>query len=320
MEDAITDVAGVKVGHWTDLEAATGCTVVLCEAGAMPGVDVRGAASGTIATDALRPGSFLRAINGVVLSGGSAFGLATASGVMRWCEEAGIGLSFGGQRVPIVAGAILFDLGLGSATVRPGPGEGYAAAAAAKGGAVAQGSVGAGTGATVAKLLGREGVRKGGIGTASEAFGDGLVVGALFAVNCVGDVIDSATGRVIAGARRDGGGDTISSLRVGPPGAGAGNTTLGVVATNARLDKEQTNRLATVAHNGLARAIRPAHTMMDGDTIFTMATGEKVIAAESIVALETFATLAVERAIVKGVLAATSLAGVPSVRDAETGA
>jgi Peptidase family S58 len=204
MEDAITDVAGVKVGHWTDLEAATGCTVVLCEAGAMPGVDVRGAASGTIATDALRPGSFLRAINGVVLSGGSAFGLATASGVMRWCEEAGIGLSFGGQRVPIVAGAILFDLGLGSATVRPGPGEGYAAAAAAKGGAVAQGSVGAGTGATVAKLLGREGVRKGGIGTASEAFGDGLVVGALFAVNCVGDVIDSATGRVIAGARRDG--------------------------------------------------------------------------------------------------------------------
>jgi L-aminopeptidase/D-esterase-like protein len=317
VEDAITDVAGIKVGHWTDLGAATGCTVVLCEAGAMPGVDVRGAASGTIGTDALRPGSFLRELHAVVLSGGSAFGLSTAAGVTRWCEETGIGLSFGGQRIPIVAGAILFDLLLGAADVRPDPEAGYAAAAAAKGGAVEQGSVGAGTGATVAKLLGREGVRKGGIGTASEAFGDGLAVGALFAVNCVGDVIDSATGKVIAGARSDSGLDTIAALRAGRPGRGGSNTTLGVVATNARLDKEQTNRLATIAHNGLARAVRPAHTMMDGDTIFTMATGERELSPDRILALETFATLAVERAIVKGVLAATSLGGVPSVREAQ---
>jgi L-aminopeptidase/D-esterase-like protein len=234
-----------------------------------------------------------------------------------WCEETGIGLSFGGQRIPIVAGAILFDLLLGAADVRPDPEAGYAAAAAAKGGAVEQGSVGAGTGATVAKLLGREGVRKGGIGTASEAFGDGLAVGALFAVNCVGDVIDSATGKVIAGARSDSGLDTLAALRAGRPGMGGSNTTIGVVATNAQLDKEQTNRLATIAHNGLARAVRPAHTMMDGDTIFTMATGERELSPDAVLALETFATLAVERAIVKGVLAATSLGGVPSVREAQ---
>jgi len=314
--DAITDVPGIKVGHWTDRRAATGCTVVLCERGATGGVDVRGAAPGTIETDFLRPGNLGPPLHAVLLTGGSAFGLAAAVGVMRWCEEHGIGFEFGGARVPLVAGAVIFDLATGRGDVRPDAAAGYKAAAAAKAGRVAEGSVGAGTGATVAKLLGGGRALKGGVGSASEAFGGGLIVGALVAVNCVGEVVDSRDGSVVAAPREAAAAFAAidQALREGaePP---RGNTTIGVVATNARLTREQANRLAAVAHDGLARAVRPAHTQHDGDTLFAMATGEAEMAARQVTALEHFACRALERAIVKAVLAATSLAGVPSVRE-----
>src|SRR6266508_2534196 len=194
--DAITDVTGIKVGHWTDKQAATGCSVVLCEQGAVGGVDVRGAAPGTFETDALRPGYMVPTVHAILLTGGSAFGLNAAAGVMRWCEEHGIGFSFGGSVIPIVSGAVIFDLGIGRRDVRPNSESGYAAAAAAKTGRVAEGSVGVGTGATVAKLMGREFWLKGGVGTASDALDEGIVVAALVAVNAVGDVIDSRDGSV----------------------------------------------------------------------------------------------------------------------------
>jgi L-aminopeptidase/D-esterase-like protein len=317
LNDAITDVPGVKVGHWTDLDAATGCTVVLCEAGAMPGVDVRGASPGGHDTDLMKPGYAAQAVHAVVLTGGSLFGMASIPGVVRWCEEQGIGITFARQRIPIVTGAVIFDLNTGRSDVRPGIEAGYAAAGAAKSGRVAEGTVGAGTGATVAKLMGADRNLKGGIGTASETFGDGFVVGALMVVNAVGDIVDSSTGELIAGPRGEDGGfvDTIAALRARSRRVPEGNTTIGVVATNAKLTKEQTNRLAAIAHDGMARAIRPVHTTGDGDTMFALATGEKEMAATRIIALETLAALAVERAIHKAVLAATSLAGVPSVTE-----
>jgi L-aminopeptidase/D-esterase-like protein len=313
--DAITDVPGIKVGHWTNRRAATGCTVVVCEAGAIGGVDVRGGAPGTIGTDGLRVGMMSLGVNAVLLTGGSSFGLAAAAGVMRWCEENGIGATFGRNRIPIVSGAVIFDLGIGRADVRPDAAAGYTAASRAKGGRVAEGSVGAGTGATVAKLSGAP--VKGGIGTASETFGDGIIVGALAVVNAIGDIIDSTDGSVVAGSSLRGGGfgDSLETLRRRPSEPPAGNTTNVVVATNARLTREQANRLATIAHDGMARAIRPVHSPGDGDTVFALATGEREIAPLAMIALETFAALAVERAIVKGVRAATSLAGVPSVSD-----
>ena len=315
--DAITDVAGIKVGHWTDLDAATGCSVVLCEAGATGGVDVRGAAPGTRETDLLRPGTLVDRVHAVLLTGGSAYGLDAAGGVMRWCEEHGIGFSYGGVVVPIVPAAVLFDLNVGLGDVRPDAAAGYAAAEAAAAGAVAEGSVGAGTGAKVAGALGPEGAFKGGIGTASEATASGIVVGALVAVNAAGDVID-ADGTVIAGPR-DAEGEMQSTqelLRQGRvPPARPENTTLAVVATNARLNKEEANRLAALAHDGFARAINPVHTLADGDVAFALATGEREASRAELRALEALASLAVQRAIVKAVLAATSLAGVPSVSE-----
>ena len=320
LNDAITDVPGIKVGHWTDRRAATGCTVVLYEPGAMPGVDVRGGAPGTIETDLLRPGYAAQALHAVVLTGGSLFGLASVAGVVRWCEEQAVGITFGRQRIPIVSGAVVFDLNTGRSDSRPTAESGYAAAATARSGRVAEGSVGAGTGATVAKLMGANRRLKGGIGTASEVLADGLIVGAIVAVNAVGDILDSRDGSVVAGPRGEPGAflDTMAGLRAGTrrdAQAAEGNTTIGVVATNARLTKEQANRLATIAHDGLARAIRPVHTSADGDTVFAMATGEIEISPARVTALEAFAALAVERAIVKGVLAAKSLAGVPSVSE-----
>ena len=318
--DAITDVPGIKVGHWSDRRAATGCTVVLYEPGAMPGVDVRGAAPGTHETDLLRPGYAAQALHAVVLTGGSLFGLAAIAGVVRWCEEQGVGITFGRQCIPIVSGAVVFDLNTGRSDVRPTAESGYAAASAAKRGRVVQGSVGGGAGATVAKLMGANRSLKGGVGTASEALDDGIVVGAIVVVNAVGDIIDSRDGSTIAGPRGEAWAflDSLSAVRSGSRrgsqnGAPEGNTTIGVVATNAKLTKEQANRLATVAHDGLARAIRPVHTSADGDTVFAMATGEVALSDARITALEAFAALAVERAIVKGVLAAKGLAGVPSV-------
>jgi L-aminopeptidase/D-esterase-like protein len=288
---------------------------VLCPEGTVGGVAVRGGAPGTRETDLLRPGNLVQRVDAVLLAGGSAFGLDAAAGVMRWCEEHGRGLPFGGTRVPIVVGAVLFDLGVGRSDVRPDAAAGYAAAAAATGGRTALGSVGAGTGATVAKALGAARALKGGIGSASETLAGGIVVAALIAVNAVGEVVDSSTGAVIVGPRAAAGrfADSLAAIRGGaletPVGA---NTTIGVVATNAVLTKEQANRLASVAHDGIARAVRPAHMATDGDTIFALATGERPADQAALRAIEALAPVAVERAIVSAVRSARTLAGVPS--------
>jgi len=316
--DAITAVPGLRVGHWTERRAATGCTVVLCEGSAVAAVDVRGGAPGTRETDVLRPGNLVDRVHAVLLSGGSAFGLDAATGVMRFLEERGIGVPTPGGPVPIVVGAVLYDLSIGRADVRPDADAGYAACRAARSGRFAQGSVGAGTGATVGKALGHARAVKGGIGSAAEALPGGMVVGALVAVNCFGEVVDPDSGRVLAGPRDENGAfaGTLDVLRKRPPSLlfGATNSTIGLVATNARLTREQAYRLAVMAHDGLARAVRPAHTPVDGDVFFALATGAGEAAAD-IIALGALAARAVERAIVRGVTEATGLAGVPSVGD-----
>lgn len=320
--DGITRVPGIKVGHYTDLDSATGCTVVLSEDGAVGGVDVRGSAPGTRETDVLRAGALVSKVHGVLLSGGSAFGLDAASGVVRYLEDRGLGFRIAGAVVPIVPAAILFDLGLVTGDVRPGPAEGYRACEQASSGDVAQGSVGAGTGATVGKLLGAAHAVKGGIGTASVDLGDGLLVGAIVAVNAIGSVFDPDGGSLLAGPRDGDGASMLDSIelmtspgfRRGIGGAGPSSTTIGVVATSAALTKEQANKLAAVAHDGLALAVRPAHLMGDGDTVFALATGardgpfdlDRVLAA---------AVICVGRAIARGVSEADGLGGVPSVRE-----
>ena len=324
-DDGLTRVPGIKVGHYTDAEAATGCTVVLCESGAVAGVDVRGSAPGTLGTDLLRPTSLVSQVHAVVLSGGSAFGLDAASGVVRFLEARGIGYEMGPVRVPIVTAAILFDLGIGDHTVRPGPEEGYQACRNATSGAIAEGSVGAGTGATVGNLLGRERAVKGGIGTAAVDLGEGVAVAAIMAVNAVGSVFDPDTGALIAGPRRDDGSEMIDLLAtitspeyVSGGGLPPTNTTIGVVATNATLSKEQANKLASVAHDGLAMAIRPAHTMIDGDTIFALATGGLDRPAD-MNRLCAAAVVCVSRAIVRGVRKAKGIGGVPAVTELTAG-
>ena len=318
--DGITAVDGIRVGQYTDLEAATGCTVVLCEAGAVGGVDVRGSAPGTRETDLLRPTTLVSEVHAVLLSGGSTFGLDAASGVMRYLEERGVGLNFGGRTIPIVPAAILFDLGMVTDRVRPGPDEGYAACENATSGEIAEGNAGAGTGATVAKLLGRRRGVKGGTGTASMDLGAGLVVGALVCVNALGGVHDAETGSLVAGPRDDNGGmGDAMRLMTSPDYLGASpspgaNTTIGVVATNARLTKEQANKLADVAHDGMAMAVRPAHTMSDGDTMFALGTGT-LDGHSDIGRIGAAATLCVARAIVRGVRKAESLGGVPSLSE-----
>ena len=320
--DAITDVPGIRVGHWTNRRAATGCTVVLCPPeGAVGGVDVRGGAPGTRETDLLQSGRLVERVHAVVLAGGSAFGLDAASGVMRYLEERGVGYdTHGGARVPIVPAAILFDLSIGRADVRPTAESGYRAARAAKRGRVAQGSVGAGTGATVAKAGGEDRRLKGGLGTACERGPGGLLVGALAAVNAGGDIIDPDRGRAIAapraesGAFLDGWELARSGVEPGPPPGES--TTLAVVATNASLSKERANRLASIAQDGFARAIRPAHGIGDGDIVFVLATGEVAVDEPAAYrALEALAVRAVERAIMRGVFCATGLAGVPSAQE-----
>ena len=278
--NTLTAVPGIKVGHATDPVGLTGCTVVLCEAGAVGGVDQRGGAPGTRETDLLRPMHLVQKVHGVMLAGGSAFGLAAADGVMRYLAERGIGVKAGPARVPIVPAAILFDLAVGSADARPDAEMGYAACLAASDEAVAQGNVGAGTGCSAGKLLGARHATKTGIGSAAIELGGGLVVAALIAVNPFGDVVDEA-GRIIAGTRPlrgEGYADTLALLR-GMTGRLAlriaGATVIGVVATNARLDKEQVNKVAQMAQDGLARTIRPAHTLFDGDTLFALATGQR---------------------------------------------
>jgi L-aminopeptidase/D-esterase-like protein len=313
---SITDVPGIRVGHWTDRRGLTGCTVVLPDRPAVSGADVRGAAPGTRETDLLRPGNLVQHVHAVVLAGGSAFGLEAASGVVRYLAEHGRGFPFSRGVVPIVPAAILFDLLVGRPDAWPDADAGYRAAASART-RVAEGSVGAGTGATVAKTLGPERAIKGGIGTASEHAYNGLIAGAIAAVNASGDVYDTESGRQLAGPRADDGSfdDATEILREGrvwQPERPDENTVLCVVATNAALTKEQTNRLATVCHDGLARAVRPAHTQSDGDTIFTLATGDHVLDGADYRIVEALATRAVERAIARGVTEAESMGGVPS--------
>lgn len=312
---SITDVEGLEVGHATDLSALTGCTVVLCRKGAIAGGAVRGLAPGTRETDLLRPGTLVEKAHAVLLTGGSAFGLAAADGVMRYLEEQGIGFETGVAKVPIVPAAVLFDLALGDAKVRPDASMGYAACQTASSGERRQGNIGAGTGATVGKLLGMARAMKAGLGTASLRAGR-LVVGALVAVNAFGDVVDPSNGRIIAGARKpqnDGFLNTALALRsVAVRNILAlQHTIIGVVATNARLDMAEVNELAAAAHDGLARMVRPAHTLFDGDTLFALATGQ-VRAHRALVS--DLAAEAVALAILNAVWAAEDAGGLPSAR------
>ena len=318
---AITDIAGLKVGHCTDPRRPTGCTVLLCEAGVVAGVDVRGAAPGTRETDLLHPLATLAEVHALLLTGGSAFGLDAASGVMRWLEERGHGVSVGPARIPIVPAAVLFDLWLGDARIRPDAAAGYAACEAASTQAPAQGNVGAGAGATVGKLFGIDRAMKGGIGTASIKVGR-ITVAALVAVNAIGDVVDPANGKVVAGARRDDGAaplNTLAALCDGhlPEHLMAGMaTTIGIVATDAALNKTQANKLASMAHDGLARSINPVHTANDGDVMFALATGGTGLAGQLTV-LGALAAEVTARAVLNAVRAARGLPDpvIPSARD-----
>lgn len=308
---AITDVTGIEVGHYGDTRRPTGCSVVIARQGAVAGVDVRGAAPGTRETDLLHPGNLVPVVHAVLLAGGSAWGLDAAGGVMRWLEEHQIGLDTGHGLVPIVPAAVVFDLGVGDARIRPDAQAGYQACAMASRQAPAQGNVGAGSGALVGKLLGMARAMKGGVGTASVRAG-GFTVGALIVCNAVGDVLDPATGQVLAGARTADGHalqNTRDALLAGhlPQHLLAGtNTTIGVIATDAVLTKPQAQRLAQVAHDGLARSINPVHTMLDGDTLFALGTGASGKAADMLL-LATLAAEATARAVVNAVRAARSL-------------
>ena len=318
---AITDIAGLKVGHFTDARRPTGCTVLLCEAGAVAGVDVRGAAPGTRETDLLHPLATISQVHALLLTGGSAFGLDAASGVMRWLEERGHGVLVGPARVPIVPAAVLFDLWLGDARIRPDAAAGYAACEAASTDHPAQGSVGAGAGAAVGKLFGIARAMKGGIGSASIKVG-AITVAALVAVNAIGDVVDPASGRVIAGARGDDGRtplDTLAALVDGqlPAHLMAGMaTTIGIVATDALLSKTEANKLAAMAHDGLARSINPVHTAGDGDALFAVATGGSGKPGHLTV-LGALAAEVTARAVLNAVRAAHGLTDpdLPSARD-----
>jgi L-aminopeptidase/D-esterase-like protein len=318
INDSITDVAGIRVGHWTNRRAATGCTVVLCPTGTVGGVDVRGAAPGTHETDLLRPENSISEVHAILLSGGSAFGLVAASGVTEELAERGVGISFGGHTIPIVPAAILFDLEVGRAA-HPDADAGRRAVRRARGGVIEVGSVGAGTGATIAKSAGREHALKGGIGTASELLDSGVVVAALVALNAVGGVRDPRTGEQIAAPRGKRSefqdlDDLVRAMPAVSPTPGE-NTTLAVVATNARLTKTQTNRMATVAHDGFGSAIWPVHTRADGDVVFALATGEVDVAAAELTGIDAYATRVVERAIENAVRSAESLADTPSVAE-----
>ena len=328
LKNSITDVPGIRVGHAQDMEALTGCTVVLCEEGAVGGVDQRGGAPGTRETDALHPMHLVQKVHAVVLSGGSAFGLDSASGVVRYLEERGVGFDVRVARVPIVPAAILFDLGIGRSDVRPDADMGYQACLNASNNPPAQGNVGAGTGATVGKILDVRQAMKAGIGCSSIDAGKGVVIGAIAAVNALGDIIDPQTNHIVAGARtltqgaiRIGSGeyfaDTMHVMKsfIGRTSLKFGsrsNSIIGVVATNARLNKEQVNKMAQMAQDGLARTVRPAHTMLDGDTIFALSTGGRNADVNIVGA---YAAEAFAQAILNAVHTARSVAGLPSESD-----
>jgi L-aminopeptidase/D-esterase-like protein len=316
MYGAITDITGIKVGHYTDKQAVTGCTVVLCETGAVAGVHVSGSSPGTRETDLLRPGNSVESVQAIVLSGGSAFGLDAATGVMRYLEERGFGYETSAGRVPIVPAVIIFDLNIGDPKIRPGAAEGYKACLVAANIEVDEGCVGAGTGATVGKILGMERAIKSGLGTASQKIAGDVAVAALMVVNAVGDVIELGTGKILAGPRRLGENGFLSTSELWkselkeavPPF----NTVIGVVATDARLSKVEASRLARVAQVGIARTIDPCHTMCDGDALFALSLGDK---EADVNALGAAAAEVVAEAIVRAIRKAETLAGVPAAKD-----
>lgn len=327
--NSITDVRGIEVGHAQNDKALTGCTVILCRTGAVAGVDVRGGAPGTRETDLLDPINLVQKVHGIVLSGGSAFGLDAAGGVMRYLEEKKIGFNTGAAKVPIVPAAILYDLNLGRADVRPDSAMGYRAAASASVAPPAEGNFGAGTGASVGKMFGLKLAMKAGLGTASMDAGGGVIVGALVAVNAFGDVIDPNSGAVVAGLRsgkvgplRVGGksqfADTLAMMKK-PIGRGIlgfasrANTVIGVVATNAKLNKAQATKVAQMAQDGIARTIRPAHTMLDGDVIFALSTGTRKVDASVVGA---FAAEVMAEAVLRAVRLARSAGGLVGLNTA----
>ena len=315
----LTDISGISVGHASDFDALKGCTAILCEKGAVAGVDVRGSASETVGLTLLDPMDVIDRINAVVFAGGSAFGLESVSGVRRWLDHKGIGFDTPFAKIPLVFGAILYDLGIGKATVRPTREMGESAAGAATSDAVVEGAVGAGTGATVGKVLGMKNAMKSGIGSwtcALESRYAGVLVSALAAVNAVGDVRDPATGKIIAGTRvaPDSAefADSALLIRGGTPaGFQRGNTTLVAVATNAALDKLEARKLAQLASLGMARAISPVNTMSDGDLVVALSIGAMKAPID---ALGVAAAEAVARAIVRAVRLAPSMGGVPGLK------
>ena len=307
----ITDVAGITVGHATDLEHLTGCTAVVCGDGAVAGVAVLGGAPGTRETDSLRPENLVDRVHAILLCGGSAFGLAAADGAVRYLEAQGIGFPTAAARVPLVPAAVIYDLGIGSAGVRPDAAMGEAACRAARSGPVGEGCVGAGTGATVGKLFGLRGAMKSGIGTWSTRIAGGATVAALVVTNAFGDVLDVRTGKVLAGARHP---DYLRTHGL-PEGHGVpfgvpAHTTIGVVATDAALTKAQATRLALLAHAGLARAVSPSHTSVDGDAFFVVSTRD---AAADWFALQAAVPETVAEAVMRSVRAARTLGGVPGL-------
>ncbi len=319
-QSGLTDVDPIQVGHFTHADRPTGCTVVLTPTGAVAGVDVRGSAPGTRETDLLDPVNTVQEVHAIVLSGGSAFGLDAASGVVRYLAERDIGYPVGPIHVPIVPAAILYDLGIGDPRIFPDAEAGYAACEAATAGPVEEGSVGAGRGATVGKMLGMARAMKGGLGTSSIRVG-GVVVGAMAAVNCAGDVVDPSSGEIVAGARNEDGSSFADMRKVIRSGRRArareaNNTTLGIVATNARFTKTEITKVAQMAQDALARTIYPAHTPGDGDTVFALSTGT----SEADANLGTVGALAAEalaEAILRGVKRATSLPGYPAYDDVQ---
>ncbi len=332
LHNLLTDIEGVKVGHAQNELALTGCTVVLIEKGAVGGVDQRGGAPGTRETDLLRPMHMVDKVHGIVLTGGSAFGLDAATGVMKYLEEKGIGFNSGVVKVPIVPAAVLFDLGIGDSTVRPDSDMGYKACLSATNGTFDRGNVGAGTGATIGKIFGMKQAMKSGIGSASMDIGGGVIVSALVAVNAFGDIVDPQNRRIIAGARPLQAGpinlggkgqfaDTLNVMKslagrtIMSFASGSSNTVIGVIATNAVLTKDETNKLAQMSHNGLALTIRPAHTMFDGDTIFAISTGKHKADVNIIGAC---AVEVMAQAVLDAVHSASSAGGLPGLNVGST--
>ena len=324
MNPTITAVAGLEAGHYTDLTHATGCTVFICRDGAVGGVDVRGGSPGTRETDLLRPMHKVERVHGLLLSGGSAFGLDAASGVVAYLEGLGVGVEAGPAIVPIVPAAILFDLGLITPGVRPGPAEGLAACRVAGSGPLAEGSVGAGAGATVAKARGLVGAVKSGIGTACLTLGEGATVAAAVAVNAHGGIFDHRSGKLVAGPRREDGEGFYDPVDLAIRGEAnhqdspLANTTIGVVATDAPITREEANFLAMASHDGLALTIRPCHTMNDGDTMFALST-RRFPSPVELSRLGAAAVEATAQAVLRALHTATGLGGVPATSELQYG-